>query len=762
MDSLTSDFVRAGTLEELKAKGRLVIHGRHRPILVVHAGGHVFALDNRCPHMGFPLDRGSVEDGILTCHWHHARFELASGCTFDLWADDVPTCPVDIRADGEIWVKPVFGDAAPVGHWHHRLEDGLAHNLNLVIAKAVQGRLAAGQSPSQVIRQAALFGTRNRDGWDSGLTILTALGQLLPFLSDEDTHLALFHGARRVAADCDGAAPRRDRAPLASRPDRATLKRWLRRWVAVRHRDAAERTVLTAIDGGASAGALADLLFAAETDHAYADGGHSFDFINKAFECLDLIGWKYAADVLPSVVGQMAAARGAEERTAWRQPVDLIALCEQAALELPQLFAAGSDGRGWSDYAMLAESLLADDPTAIIAALTAAAHEGASPADVGRALAYAAALRVARFGAANEHSDWETAHHVFTYANAVHQTLKRIGSRASDPDRPVEAVRALLHGAMALYLVDWQKRRDFVKDLDLQRAMIVDRVAQTHADLALDLMWRFMDLVEPVINRVDDSNGSVGDVFQTACEDLGAIAVKARPDPVGLADRVLTAVSANDYGVFDGLVTAMIPALGDTGTAHLKNCLALADRPRKAGGRDLHTRVVRRALQDIPDAQTDVDAYIALDRAFLNAVMRLPISAAMLSPPICAASSKRRRRLTSASASARSTRIAASRSGPSAATLSKVTVFFDAMRSTSPEPVELAGGRKFSMRCHPHWRSPLTESSTERALPQRSRSVPTASGRGGPLQTQASLQASRSWQVRLSSPKRIRCVSKAT
>ena len=452
MDTLTSDFVRAGTLEELKAKGRLVIPGRHRPILVVHAGGHVFALDNRCPHMGFPLDRGSVEDGILTCHWHHARFELASGGTFDLWADDVPTCPVDIRADGEIWVKPVFGDADPVGHWHHRLEDGLAHNLNLVIAKAVQGRLAAGQSPSEVIQQAALFGTRNRDGWDTGLTILTALGQLLPFLSDEDTHLALFHGARRVAADCDGAAPRRDRAPLASRRDRATLKRWLRRWVAVRHRDAAERIVLTAIDGGASPGALADLLFAAETDHAYADGGHSFDFINKAFECLDLIGWEHAADVLPSVVGQMAAARGAEERTAWRQPVDLIALCEQAALELPQLFAAGSDGRGWSNYAKLAESLLADDPPAIIAALTAAAHEGASPADVGRALAYAAALRVARFGTANEHSDWETAHHVFTYANAVHQTLKRIGSRASDPDRPVEAVRALLHGAMALYL----------------------------------------------------------------------------------------------------------------------------------------------------------------------------------------------------------------------------------------------------------------------------------------------------------------------
>ena len=108
-------------------------------------GGDFFALDNRCPHMGFPLDRGSVEDGILTCHWHHARFDLASGCTFDLWADDVPTCPVEVR-DGEVWIKPSFGHADPSGHWRRRLDDGLAHNLGLVIAKAVRGQLAGGRA----------------------------------------------------------------------------------------------------------------------------------------------------------------------------------------------------------------------------------------------------------------------------------------------------------------------------------------------------------------------------------------------------------------------------------------------------------------------------------------------------------------------------------------------------------------------------------------------------------------------------------------
>jgi nitrite reductase/ring-hydroxylating ferredoxin subunit len=158
-----AEFQRAGTIQELRTKGRLVVRGAHRPILIIEDQGQLFALDNRCPHMGFPLDRGSVEDGILTCHWHHARFDLASGCTFDLWADDVPTCAVELRAD-EVWVQPEFGRSDAAAYWRQRLEQGMAHNLGLVIAKAIQGQLAAGVSPIEIVRQAALFGARNRDG----------------------------------------------------------------------------------------------------------------------------------------------------------------------------------------------------------------------------------------------------------------------------------------------------------------------------------------------------------------------------------------------------------------------------------------------------------------------------------------------------------------------------------------------------------------------------------------------------------------------
>ena len=516
MDAPNKQFALAGSLEELKAKGRLVVHGSHRPILVIYDRGRVFALDNRCPHMGFPLERGSVEDGILTCHWHHARFDLESGCTFDLWADDVPICPVEVR-DGDVWVKTTFSHADPAAHWRERLADGLAHDLGLVAAKAVHGQLAADVPRTDIVRQVALFGAQNRDGWGVGLTILTALANLLPMLPEEEAYLALFHGARRVAADCDGEAPRRERAPLGSQPDPAALKRWLRRWTHVRHREAAERTLLTAIAGGLSPAVLADALLAAETERAFADTGHSLDFINKAFECLDLIGWEHAPAVLPTIVGQMVAARGAEESTAWRQPVDLVALCEEAANQLPQVFAAGrgvhsasqtrvTRAYGWSHHAALARELLGDDPARIVDALKAAIRAGAAPADLSRSLAYAAALRVARFGNANEHADWETAHHVFTYANAVDQMLKRIGT--ANPDGHVAAVRGVLHGAMALYLTRYlnvpparipgeggEQLDDLPTDAEMIRTALLDAFdRQRQVDLAAKLVARHLSL----------------------------------------------------------------------------------------------------------------------------------------------------------------------------------------------------------------------------------------------------------------------------
>ncbi|MBV9374854.1 MAG: Rieske (2Fe-2S) protein, partial [Alphaproteobacteria bacterium] len=149
-----------------------------------------------------------------------------------------------------------------------------------------------------------------------------------------------------------------------------------------------------------------------------------------------------------------------------------------------------------------------DDPAEIIGVLTAAARDGASPVDLGRALAYAAALRVARFGTANEHSDWETAHHVFTYTNAVHQALKRIDSAAP---HSIEALRGLLHGAMALYLARFLnvppaslpgESGDGLNDLpvggdEIRAALLSTFDRQQQVDAAAQLVARYLMLDHP-------------------------------------------------------------------------------------------------------------------------------------------------------------------------------------------------------------------------------------------------------------------------
>ena len=86
----------------------------------------------------------------------------------------------------------------------------------------------------------------------------------------------------------------------------------------MRHREAAERTLLTAIAAGLSPAVLADALLAAATERAFADTGHSLDFINKAFECLDLIGWEHAR-------GCAADRRRPDGGGPWRRGIDRLA-----------------------------------------------------------------------------------------------------------------------------------------------------------------------------------------------------------------------------------------------------------------------------------------------------------------------------------------------------------------------------------------------------------------------------------------------------
>jgi nitrite reductase/ring-hydroxylating ferredoxin subunit len=434
--------VRVGTLEDLKAEGRLLAKVGNHGVCVFWHDDRAYALDDRCPHMGFPLHRGTVEEGLVTCHWHNARFDLATGGTLDPFADDARAFPVEI-VGGDVFVVAEAADGR-VEHHRRRLAEGLESGLTLVTAKAVLGLLEAGEPVSSIVQVGLDFGVANRAaGWGSGLTVLVAMANLLPHLDPSDRGSALVHGLAFVARDTRGRPPRFPLAALGEGDAGATeaaanlpverLTAWYRRFVETRSGDSAERALATAIAAGHPPDAVAGMMLGAATDHVFLDVGHTVDFTNKAFEALDHVGWEQAAAVLPTLVDQTADAQRAEEGGRWRHPVDLADLVADAAF-------------GDDQVAALAHGLLVDagDPQAIVDAITGAVAAGASPDRLGRAVAYAAALRIARFHVQNDFGDWDAVHHAFTHANALHQCLCRHPSP--------ELVRGVVHAALRIYL----------------------------------------------------------------------------------------------------------------------------------------------------------------------------------------------------------------------------------------------------------------------------------------------------------------------
>jgi hypothetical protein len=203
----------------------------------------------------------------------------------------------------------------------------------------------------------------------------------------------------------------------------------------------------------------------------------------------------------------------------------------------------------------------------------------------------------------------------------------------------IDIGKRLISLKQAHSFIDWQKCRAFAKDIDLLRQMIVEKVAEERPDLALDLLWRFMALASPTIERVDDSNGNVSEVFRAACADLGTVAAKGSPDPIRLADRVLEALTSNTYGQYDHLVAAIFPALGETGVQHLKQQLTAA--LKQPAGKDVHgirSNAFKSALQDIADQQGDVDAFIAQES---QSARKTPAVAASIGQRLLAASRPR-------------------------------------------------------------------------------------------------------------------------
>jgi hypothetical protein len=120
-------------------------------------------------------------------------------------------------------------------------------------------------------------------------------------------------------------------------------------------------------------------------------------------------------------------------------------MVEQASASIVTIAVEQSTTRlTGAEIVALATTIVDGEPQTIVDEIVASLRAGVTPASIAQALAYAAAVRLARFHTQNDVADWNTLHHTFTTANALHQALLR---------RPTpEACRGLLHGALRVHL----------------------------------------------------------------------------------------------------------------------------------------------------------------------------------------------------------------------------------------------------------------------------------------------------------------------
>ena len=167
--------------------------------------------------------------------------------------------------------------------------------------------------------------------------------------------------------------------------------------------------------------------------------------------------------------------------------------------------------------------------------------------------------------------------------------------------------------------IDWRRAPAFARDLESLRDAIEGPLAEADPMIALERMFDFIDLAPSVIERSENSNGAMGDLFHGACDAAALLAAKAAPalPPERAALRAYQTYLSDEYGIADRIIAAFAQTLDEAPRAALRSWIEAdlqrlpppAD-PTSASERLGEWQLVD-ALADVADAAGDVDAYCA-------------------------------------------------------------------------------------------------------------------------------------------------------
>lgn len=421
---MTNDaWLDLGPLSDIPEDRPVLRKAGGRRFACVRAGGEVHAIDDRCPHQGYPLSQGSCKDGVLTCEWHNWKFDLSSGeCTFG--GEAVRRYPT--RVEGGRVHLSVAVDAAREAA---RLRVGLAQalerdDLGRGLREGLRlGEVAPHPRSAELGPLAAAFelvahdgAQRAEYGFDHGLAMFADLTAWVArgWIAPEEAFVAAAHAVAEPSLHL----PARPVVPAESAPaDALDPARACEALAAERRAEAEARVRAIARARGAGAGG-ALVPFLASHLHEY---GHGAIYTAKAAE----IAARFPA-IAEDVFGALAVALAWATAETALPPfaATRAALDRLSALDRrPPPGAAAAEPLERGERAAYERAVLAGEASAADATVAELAR-GASPEALLRAIAHAAAERIARFdGAWEERLDAEVSvlgvTHTLTFAESA-------------------------------------------------------------------------------------------------------------------------------------------------------------------------------------------------------------------------------------------------------------------------------------------------------------------------------------------------------
>lgn len=95
-----SEFVKVASASDVPDPGKTTIEIDERLVVLIHAGGAWYCIDDICTHDGGPLGEGPLEGEAIVCPRHGAKFDIRTGEALTMPATE-PTVVHEVKVDGD-------------------------------------------------------------------------------------------------------------------------------------------------------------------------------------------------------------------------------------------------------------------------------------------------------------------------------------------------------------------------------------------------------------------------------------------------------------------------------------------------------------------------------------------------------------------------------------------------------------------------------------------------------------------------------------